>query len=325
MKYLTPLVLIFCITSTPQSADIKIATYNIENLDDKISKTRKDRLRAVLSSLNADIIGFQEIKSVSALDSILSEKYTIGMADTSNEPQKLAIAVRDPFEITNIDLAFRDPSDDDAFPKTRDLLHVSIARDSLHLTVLVHHPISRSQGRLETDLRRERSATKIVSYVDSLITDNPDANIVLLGDFNDNPDDRSLNILEYGDSTEVAGIDSIRGKGEDTFLYNTSEALLDKDYCSYRYHALGNIKSNTFDPKVKGARAENNKWRGKHHDWEKDVEIKANLLDQILVYKNLRSRVVSSGIFNGAEAFRGSKTNRASDHVPVWIVLQFSK
>ena len=77
-----------------------------------------------------------------------------------------------------------------------------------------------------------------MSHIDSLLNDNPDANIVLLGDFNDNPDDRSLNILEYGDSTEAAGIDCVRGRGEDTFLYNTSEALLDKDYCSYRYHAL---------------------------------------------------------------------------------------
>ena len=30
-------------------------------------------------------------------------------------------------------------------------------------------------------------------------------NVILIGDFNDNPDDRSLNILEYEDKDAVGG------------------------------------------------------------------------------------------------------------------------
>ncbi len=330
MKYLTPLVLILCITGTPQSADIKIATYNIQNLDDKISKTRKDRLRAVLSSLNADIIGFQEIKSVSALDSVLPEKYKIAMMDTSDKYyQKLAIAVREAFTVTDIRMVFSGKDYNDEFPQKRDLLQVSIERNSLRLIVLVHHAKARSGGdtpsgmddRTETDLRREKSSIEIRSHIDSLLNNNPDANIVLLGDFNDNPDDRSLNILEYGDPDASAGIDAV----PDSFLYNTSEALLEQDHCSYGYNDIydGTVSTDTFNVVVPGSRAENNWWRGKHYDYYYHVRIKAILFDQILVSRNLKSRVTSRGIFTGAEAVKGSKNTRASDHVPVWIVLRF--
>ena len=172
----------------------------------------------------------------------------------------------------------------------------------------------------------------IASYLTSRVKYD---HIVLLGDFNDNPDDRSLNILEYGDPDAPGGID----EASDTFLYNTSESLLDSNYCSYGYNYLyDKIESDTFDPMVSGARAENNKWRGKPHNFMRDVKVKAILFDQILVSQNLKHHVHSSGIFTHAEAVRGTRsrirfsgdeivyTTRgdfASDHVPVWTILKF--
>ena len=332
MRYLVLSVLVLFFACGPRPAEIKVATYNIYWLDDGISDARKARLQTVVRELDADIIGFQGIQSKSALARILPDNYTIGMVDDPDALQELAIAVRAPLEIADLKMVFPEKVHDRAFPQTSDLLQAYVEGYSRRLIVLVHHAKSRASGRAETDPRREESATMITRYLSSRVKYD---HIVLLGDFNDNPDDRSLNILESGDPAASAGIDD----APDAFLYNTSEALLEKDYCSHGYnHLYDKIESDTFDPAVPGARAENNKWRGKPHDFLREVEVKAILFDQILVSQNLRDHVIASGVFTHAEAVRGSRsrirlygdeivyTNRgsfASDHVPVWTILKF--
>lgn len=330
--YLAPLILLLFFACGPQPAEIKIATYNIYWLDDGISNARQERLQTVIDKLNADIIGFQEIQSKSALERILPDDYTIGMLDDPEELQELAIAVREPFEITDLKMVFPEKVNDQAFPRKRDLLQAYVEGYGRRLIILVHHAKSRSGGRDETNPRREASATMTMRYLTSRVKYD---HIVLLGDFNDNPDDRSLNILESGNPDAFPGIDQI----PDAFLYNTSEALLDRDYCSYGYNYLyDEIESDTFDPMVPGARAENNKWRDKPHNFARDVKVKAILFDQILVSQNLKNHVQSSGIFTHAEAVRGTRSrirftgdeivyatrgDFASDHVPVWTILKF--
>ncbi len=330
--YLAPLILLLFLACGPQPAEIKVATYNIYWLDNGISDARKERLQTVVRELDADIIGFQEIRSKAALERILPDNYAIGMMDDPDELQELAIAVRDPFEIADLKMVFPEKVHDRAFPRGRDLLQAYVEGYGRRLIVLVHHAKSRSGGRLKTDPRREDSAAMIVRYLVSRVKYD---HIVLLGDFNDNPDDRSLNILEYGDPDARAGID----REPDAFLYNTSEALLNRDYCSYGYNYLyDKIARDTFDPAVLGARAENNRWRGKTHNFMRDVKVKAILFDQILVSQNLRGHIQASGIFTHAEAVKGSRsrvrfygnkivyTKRgdfASDHVPVWTILKF--
>ena len=329
---LASLILLLFFACGPQPVEIKIATYNIYWLDDGISAARQERLQTVVRELDADIIGFQEIQSKSALERILPANYTIGMLDDPEELQELAIAVREPYEITDLKMVFPEKVHDHAFPRKRDLLQAYVEGYGRRLIVLVHHAKSRSGGRAKTSLRREASATMTMRYLTSRVKYD---HIVLLGDFNDNPDDRSLNILESGNPDAFPGIDQL----PDAFLYNTSEALLDSNYCSYGYNYLyEKIESGIFDPIVSGARAENNKWRGKPHNFMRDVKVKAILFDQILVSQNLKDHVQSSGVFTHAEAVKGTRsrirfsdgeivyTTRgdfASDHVPVWTILKF--
>ena len=332
MTYLASLILLLFFACGPQPAEIKVATYNIYWLDDGISNARQERLQTVIDKLDADIIGFQEIQSKSALERILPDNYTIGMIDDPEELQELAIAVREPFEITDFKMVFPEKVHDQAFPRKRDLLQAYVEGYGRRLIILVHQAKSRSGGRDKTNPRREASATMTMRYLTSRVKYD---HIVLLGDFNDNPDDRSLNILEYGNPDALPGIDQV----PDAFLYNTSEAMLDSNYCSYGYNYLyDKLESDTFDPMVSGARAENNKWRGKPHNFAQDVKVKAILFDQILVSQNLKDHVLSSGVFTHAEAVRGTRsrisfsgdeivyTTRgdfASDHIPVWTILKF--
>ena len=330
MRWLCTLVLLMGCGAPP--ATIKVATYNVYWLDDGISAERRERLQQVVRELDADIIGFQEIQSRAALANILPDHYEIGILDDEEELLELAIAVKRPLTIASLEMVFPDEMHDGAFPRKRDLLEARVEGVGQSLHVLVHHAKSRRGGRVDTDERRVKASNMMVELLTSRVEKD---RVILLGDFNDNPDDQSLNILEYGTPNAVGGID----EKPDAFLYNVTESLLEKNYCSYGYNYLyADLKDSTFNPVVEGAREENNKWRGREHDFFNDVKVKAILFDQILVSQNLKDHVVDCGVFTGASAVVGTRsrirfkgddlsyTTRgsfASDHVPVWALLKF--
>lgn len=310
---------------------VKIATYNIFFLDEALTRERQANLREVLQRLDADIIAFQEIKNPAALRNILHDAYQIAMIDDPQEIQELALAARPPLRIDSVSYVFPGKYYDLEFPRSRDLLQVRVSGYGREFFFLVHHAKSRGGGRRATDGQREGAAKLMVNYIRTRLAGK---NVVLLGDFNDNPDDRSLNILEYGDPNASGGIDG----AEDTFLFNPTEDLLERDHCSYGYHDIyPGIASDTFALTVPGARAENNKWRGNDsYNFETDVKIKAILFDQILLSLNLKPFAAAAGVFNHAAAIRGNRSevrfsrsrpqylhrgSLASDHVPVWVAL----
>lgn len=316
---------------TSIAQNLKFATYNIYFLDEGISEERRSNLMTVIEELDADVIGFQEIKNPAALENILPENYSVAMIDDTSEVQEVALAARSPLKILSYKYVFPDTSLDEAFPRSRDLLEVELEGYGRQWVCLVNHFKSRYGGRVETDERRIEATSMIVDYIRHNLMNR---NVVLLADFNDDPDDRSLNVLEYGDPQAPGGIDTM----DDTFLFNTTEQLVAKDYCSFGLNYIyGHIQTDTFDARIPGSREENNKWRGKEYDYYKDVKVKEILFDQILVSIDLKPYVVSSGVFNGAEAVRGTPSRTrftdhgvvytergslASDHIPVWTILE---
>lgn len=327
------IILLICAVSAGFSQTIKFATYNIYFLDDGINVERKANLRAVLNTLDADVIGFQEIQDREALENILNDDYEIAFIDDPNEVQELGLAVKKPFTILSQKYAFPDTAHNFAFPRKRDVLVAEIEGHGQQFTVMVHHAKSRSGGRNNNDARREEASAMMVDYIRNELAGK---NVVILGDFNDTPDDKSANILEYGDRNAVGGID----EQEDTFMFNTTEQLLAQEHCSFGYSFMfqDSTIGETFDPTVPGARAENNKWRGVDHDYFNDVEIKETLLDQIFISIHLKENVVAAGVFNYAVAVKGSRSrirfeeqglvytergSLASDHIPVWVALEF--
>lgn len=77
--------------------------------------------------------------------------------------------------------------------KTREILYVSgivAEQDTIHL--FMNHWPSRYSGLLETRALRNRAADILRQRVDSVLKINPAAKIVIMGDFNDQPSDESL-------------------------------------------------------------------------------------------------------------------------------------
>ena len=76
---------------------------------------------------------------------------------------------------------------------TRDILYATLCTlqgDTLH--VFVNHWPSRSSGQRQSEPGRIIAASLVRQKVDSIFSRNALANIVITGDFNDNPTDRSL-------------------------------------------------------------------------------------------------------------------------------------
>ena len=75
---------------------------------------------------------------------------------------------------------------------TRDILYARflMGRDTCH--IFVNHWPSRSSGQLETDKGRFAAARLLKAVTDSILAKNVYSRIVIMGDFNDEPDDESI-------------------------------------------------------------------------------------------------------------------------------------
>ncbi|MDX2444719.1 MAG: endonuclease [Bacteroidales bacterium] len=77
---------------------------------------------------------------------------------------------------------------------TRDILYVKgifyHSKDTIHL--FVNHWPSRRGGQLESEPRRIQAARVLRAKVDSIILLSPNQGIVIMGDFNDQPENKSL-------------------------------------------------------------------------------------------------------------------------------------
>ena len=82
---------------------------------------------------------------------------------------------------------------------TREILEVcGIAKDKDTISVFVNHWPSRYSGVLETRDKRVAAANVLAAAVDSITFASPQRKIVICGDFNDEPGDKSLRILIDG-------------------------------------------------------------------------------------------------------------------------------
>jgi len=111
---------------------------------------------------------------------------------------------------------------------TRDILLVKgILEKDFELTILVNHWSSRRGGAQKSAWKRARAASRARAIVDSILKVDPLTNIVLMGDFNDEPSSPSLDkILRAGKNTQEASYSK---------LYNCMAKLEEDGMGSLRY------------------------------------------------------------------------------------------
>lgn len=123
----------------------------------------------------------------------------------------------------------------DTASKTRDILYVKgLLFEEQILHIFVNHWPSRFGGQAPTMPKRNYVAQQLRMVCDSILTDNPNANILILGDLNDDPTDESVYQFLCGqrspsDTLLLTNLSlPLFQKGQGTLKYGTQWNLFDQ-------------------------------------------------------------------------------------------------
>jgi hypothetical protein len=312
-----------------------IAFYNVENLFDTINdpktwdddrtpkgrdrwtshiyKKKINNISKVIAEIGFDltkeppsIIGLCEIENRSVLEDLIkteslsNENYEIIHFDSPDE-RGIDVAMlfkADRFTPTlsktyPLYLKRKDGSRD----YTRDHLLVSGYLDKNPIHFIINHWPSRSGGQMRSEPGRILAGILNKKIIDSILELNPKANIISMGDFNDNPGDKSIKPI----------LNTVYNKEEiiDGQLYNPMEELYKMGYGSYKYRG----KWDMIDQFILSKNL---------------VEDKNGLFFLKAAVFNKKYLINPSGKYEGYpyKSFAGGKfLNGYSDHFPIYLYL----
>lgn len=210
-----------------------IAFYNIENLfdtyDDKATrdidmlpnaekrwnikryKNKLQKIGYVISNIGKKevqrhpaIIGLAEVENEAVLKDLVSSKH-LKKHNYSfvhyNSPDERGIDVALLYDQTVFKVDYSKTFTVDIFDEagdrdyTRDILLVRGLFEGLELHVIVNHWPSRRAGNNETEHKRKAAALYVEIIIKKIKAENPDSKIIIMGDFNDDPSNKSVKQL----------------------------------------------------------------------------------------------------------------------------------
>ena len=260
-KLLLPLLLLAASTAMAQKT-YTIAFYNSENLYDTINDPDVDdeeflpagknkwtgerygkklnNLSRVIDSVGGgpSLLGMCEIENKAVLEDLIKTKRLAGKGYGivhHSSPDKRGIDVAMIYKTADFEPIYQKGLKvelSDGYP-TRDVLLVKGKLAGKELYIFVNHWPSRRGGEEESKPKRMAAAKAARTSIDSILAKNPNAAIVLMGDFNDTPKDASITegLQANGDPKKGQLFNSslaLAEKGEGTHSYKEEWSLLDQ-------------------------------------------------------------------------------------------------
>lgn len=327
------MVALIAFSCSQEKKEYTIAFYNVENLFDTINdpNTWDDdftpegkleytaeryqkkllNLSDVLSSIDKNnfpaIIGLCEIENRSVLDALIGQdklkNANYGIAHTdSPDARGIDCALlynKNEFKYLNHDvIGIKFPNEPNF--KTRDILHVQgILGSADTLDIFVNHWPSRRGGMKESEKNRVFVAQQLKLAVNKLQEKNTQAKIIIMGDFNDEPTNKSA------EATLLATNNKDTSNPE--ALYNLMYDLKLEGKGTYNYKGNWNmldnlIVSNSLISNTDGIHTNHQAGRIFTEEW--------------ICYKNPDGLSLPSRSYSGPRYFGGY-----SDHFPVYFQL----
>ncbi len=245
MKFLSTLfclLILFVFTSwktqSKKTGSYRVAFYNCENFFDTINdldvqdeeftpdgknrwtseryKTKVEHLAKVISSIAPDFIGLAEIENKGVL---IDLRKNVQMAPFGYE----IIHINSP-DVRGIDVAFlyqkkkltvtgyhalHVSTDDTAF-HTRDILQVEgVLSNKDSVCFFVNHWPSRRGGTETSEVKRIAAAATLRSAVNQYTMKHPKSNVIIMGDLNDDPNNKSVESILHADTTVTLGYNNL--------------------------------------------------------------------------------------------------------------------
>jgi endonuclease/exonuclease/phosphatase family metal-dependent hydrolase len=196
------------------NTEIKLTTYNVYNLFDKVDDPNKDdgppkdekslkALAEILKQNNSDIVALQEVENKEVLEELLSlaglkDKYNIIVGKSDNRGIATALLVSKKFPIKKVDIH----QDDTTFkrPPVEAIVELSPGFNVKFFSV----HLKSKRGGMESDIQRQKEAAKLIEYAKK-----DDIPTILMGDFNDTPDSTTISIIKNNKFTDTRQLDSL--------------------------------------------------------------------------------------------------------------------
>lgn len=214
MEYLLYRNKIVKVVSMINRANIKLATYNVCNLFDKIDDPLKDDgpakpekeiigIADILKNTNADIVALQEVENKEVLTDLLKingldKKYNIIVGKTDNRGIGVALLIDKKFKIKSY--AINENDSNFKRPPVEALIELM---PGFEIKVFAVH-LKSKRGGPESDVQRLKEAQRLAE-----IAKNSKVPTILMGDFNDHPNSAVIKTIENNGFIDVRKLDKI--------------------------------------------------------------------------------------------------------------------
>ncbi|NQU28739.1 MAG: endonuclease/exonuclease/phosphatase family protein [Candidatus Marinimicrobia bacterium] len=184
---------LFDLDDDPDKRDEEFAIGGRKNMTQVILDQKLAHMAEVLTDLNADLVGLAEVENLKVLEMLNAaypaRNYSIVHYESPDERGIDCALLYDPLrfrvvESEAVKVEIGNP--------TRDILHVTgkYARKKLH--IFVNHWPSHWGGTEQTFPLRVKTARILRARIDALLKKDPRAEILVMGDLNDEPSDPSV-------------------------------------------------------------------------------------------------------------------------------------
>jgi len=134
---------------------------------------------------------------------------------------------------------------------TRDILLVSGLFEGLELHLIVNHWPSRRTGDIETEHKRLKASQKVTDIISEIKEKSPNAKVIVMGDFNDDPESKSIKALELSHGL-FNPMRTLLSQDRGTTSYNQKWNLFDQFLITHNFferkkNVLRYINANIFD------------------------------------------------------------------------------
>ena len=221
---------LFDLIDDPEKRDEEFALNGRKNVTQEIYELKIKNSVEVLKDLDVDILGLCEVENMNVLndlnDAFTDIEYEIIHYESPDErgidnaflynPSKFKVLSSKP--IANV------LSGDD---KTRDILYVKGTFNRSLIHIFVNHWPSNYGGKEKSIPKRNFTSKLLLGEIQKVKKAEAEPNIILLGDFNEDPDDKNVLLLESAGLTNLM-MAMIDKKDISTYIYRGTNYLYDQ-------------------------------------------------------------------------------------------------